>query len=111
MLFLDPPEVRALADAMPRPGDRLAVYVAAYCGLRAGELWAVTRKDVDLLHGTLAVERALKEINTSADQDKGLLVGPTKTHASRSMKLPAFLRTCSSSIWPLRARPVPTASP
>jgi integrase len=54
MLFLNPPEVRALADAMPRPSDRLAVYVAAYCGLRAGELWALTRKDIDLLHGTLA---------------------------------------------------------
>jgi integrase len=60
ILFLNPPEVRALADAMPRPGDRLAVYVAAYCGVRAGELWALTRKDVDLLHGTLAVECALK---------------------------------------------------
>ena len=93
MLFLNPTEVRALADAMPRPADRLAVYVAAYCGLRAGELWALTRKDIDLLHGTLAVERALKEINTSADQDKGLLVGPTKTHASRSMNLPASCAT------------------
>ena len=92
MLFLNPPEVRALAAAMPRPSDRLAVYVAAYCGLRAGELWALRRSDVDLLHGTLSVERALKEINTSADQDKGLLLGPTKTHANRAMRLPAFLK-------------------
>jgi integrase len=86
MLFLNPPEVRTLAAAMPRPSDRLAVYIAAYCGLRAGELWALRRSDVDLLHGTLSVERALKEINTSADTDKGLLLGPTKTHASGAVR-------------------------
>jgi integrase len=45
MLFLTPPEVRALAAAMPRPQDGLAVYVAAYCGLRADELWALRRSD------------------------------------------------------------------
>lgn len=94
MLFLSPPEVRALADAMPRP-YRLPVYVAAYTGLRAGELWALRRRDADLLHGVLRGERALKEINSSADSldgDKGLIFGPTKTHASRAVSLPPFLR-------------------
>jgi integrase len=94
MLFLSPPEVRTLADAMPEP-YRLPVYVAAYGGLPAGELRALRRRDVDLLHGVLHVERALKEVNTSAEflaGDKGLVFGPTKTHAARAVSLPAFLR-------------------
>ncbi|WP_040600288.1 tyrosine-type recombinase/integrase [Patulibacter medicamentivorans] len=94
MLFLTPPEIRALAGAMPRSSDSLAVYVAAYCGLRAGELWALRRDDVDLLRGVLRVRRAVKEISTSTDLpgvERGLILGPTKTHADRSMRLPGFL--------------------
>jgi integrase len=94
MLFLTPQEVRALAEAMPRLSERVAVYVAAYCGPRAGEQWALRRRDFDLLHRTLSIERAVKEINTSAaslDDNKGLVLGPTKTHASRSQRLPRFL--------------------
>jgi integrase len=91
MLFLSPPEVRSLAEAMPSD-YRLSIYVAAYCGLRAGELWALRRRDVDPLHGVLYVERALKEINSSAEGiESGLFFGPTKTHASRKLRLPAFL--------------------
>jgi integrase len=74
---------------------RLPVLVAAYCGPRAGELWALRRKDVDLLHGDLLIRNAVKEINSSAatlDGDKGLIVGPTKTHQDRKGRLPAFLR-------------------
>ena len=52
MLFLTAQQVRELADAMPSH-YRVAVYVAAYCGLRAGELWALRRMDVDALHGRL----------------------------------------------------------
>lgn len=94
MRFLSPPEVRQLADAMPER-YRLPVLVAAYCGPRAGELWALRRKDVDLLHGDLLIRNAVKEINSSAatlDGDKGLIVGPTKTHQDRKGRLPAFLR-------------------
>lgn len=93
MRFLSPADVRALAAAMPER-DRLPVYVAAYCGLRAGELWALQRRDVDPLGGVLRVERALKEIHTRADSlrsEKGLVFGPTKTHATHKMTLPRFL--------------------
>ena len=34
-------QVRALAGAMPTTRDRLAVLMAAYMGLRSGELWAL----------------------------------------------------------------------
>lgn len=95
MLFLSPGEVRALAGAMPSR-FRLPVYVAAYTGLRAGELWGLRRRDADRLHGVLRVERALKEINSSAasmKDSKGLIFGPTKTHATRAVSLPPFLRS------------------
>lgn len=41
----------------------MAVYVAAYCGLRARALGALRRDDVDLLNGRLTVDEALKEVN------------------------------------------------
>jgi integrase len=94
-LYLSAAEVRALAEAMPER-YRTATYVAAYCGLRAGELWALRRKDVDLLHGELHVRQALKDINTTSAwlkaSEKGLLFGPTKTHAERKLSLPAPIK-------------------
>lgn len=84
-LYLEGPELRALAEAMPEHW-RAAVYVAGSCGLRAGELWALRRRDVDLLHGELTVRYAIKEINHSAASladDRGLLIGPPKSAASR----------------------------
>ena len=50
--YLAAAQVRTLAEAMPERYC-VATYVAAYCGLRAGELWALRRCDVDLLHGDL----------------------------------------------------------
>jgi integrase len=94
-LYLSAADVRKLAEAMPK-NYRVAVYVAAYCGLRAGELWALRRKDVDLLHGELHVRQALKDINTTSThltaKEKGLLFGPTKTHAERKLTLPAPIK-------------------
>lgn len=84
-LYLEGPELRALAQAIPEP-YRLAVYVAGSCGLRAGELWALRRRDVDLLHRELTIRYALKEISSSAASladEKGLIVGPPKSAASR----------------------------
>lgn len=65
---------------------RLPVYIAGSCGLRAGELWALRQRDVDLLHDELAVRYALKEIHSKADAletTKGLILGPPKSAASR----------------------------
>lgn len=60
-LFLSPREVHAVAEAID-PHWRTAVLVAAYTGLRAGELWALRRNDIDLLHGTLRVDESLKDV-------------------------------------------------
>jgi integrase len=86
MLFLTAPQVRQLADAMDRPQDGLAVYVAAYCGLRAGELWALRRMDVDTLHGRLFVRRSLTDVGGH------LAFKSTKTDRERKLTLPQFLK-------------------
>ena len=70
-------EVQALADAMP---DRLALLVllAAWCGFRRGELLALRRSDVDLLHGSIRIERTFHQL-----RDGSLIIGPPKTDAGR----------------------------
>ena len=85
MLFLSSAEIGKLADAI-HPHFRALVYTAAYTGLRAGELGGLRREDVDLLHGTLTVRQALKDVNGRLE------FGPTKTHAQRRITLPTFLR-------------------
>jgi integrase len=81
MLFLTAAEVRAVAEAID-PHYRVWVYVAAYSGLRAGELAGLQRQDVDLLRGVVHVRRALKDVNGYLE------LGPTKTHAQRVVSLP-----------------------
>ncbi len=79
----NPAEVVALAHAVP---DRLkaAVLVAAWSGLRYGELFALARRHVDLEAGTLRVERTL-------GRNAGVAWGLTKTRGSvRTVTLPAF---------------------
>lgn len=91
MLFLEPAEVRAVAEAVPEH-YRVAVYVAAWTGLRAGELWALRRDDVDPLRGKLRVDESLRELNgqSVAAGDRGLSFGPPKSEASRrTFTLPA----------------------
>jgi integrase len=89
MLCLTATEVRAVAEQID-PQYRVLVYLAAYTGLRAGELHGLRRRDVDPLRRVITVRQALKEINSKHLDagDKGLVFGPTKTHEQRSIKLP-----------------------
>jgi integrase len=76
MRFLTPAEIARLADAID-PRYRALVLVAAYGGLRIGELAGLRRRRVDLLRGTVEVA----EIVTEAE---GVLrFGPPKTRAGR----------------------------
>lgn len=78
-----PDEVARLAARMPER-YAAAVWVAAWSGLRAGELFALTRAHVDAEKGTVRVERALVEIS-----GQPLRFGPPKTSASlRTVHLP-----------------------
>jgi integrase len=70
-------EVAALADAVP-PRHRMLVLMGAWCGLRLGELTALTRADVDLLHGTVSVTKNRQRLD-----DGTVVVLPPKSDAGR----------------------------
>src|SRR5260221_1812242 len=74
MRFLTPTEIAALADAI-EPRYRALVLLAAYGGLRAGELAGLKRARLDLLRASGDVAEILSEV-------KGYLYwGPPKTRA------------------------------
>jgi integrase len=58
-------ELAALADAIPRR-FRALVLVAAYTGLRWGELAGLRVKRVDLLHRQITVAEQLLEVRAAA---------------------------------------------
>jgi integrase len=79
-------QVFALADAVA-PRYRAFVLLAAFGGLRRGELLGLTRRDFDLLHRTVEVRLQRQESKRGT-----ALVGPPKTAAGRrSLTLPAEL--------------------
>lgn len=81
-----PEQVRALADTMPAR-YAAAVILAAWSGLRSGELRALARRHVDLEAGTVRVERAVVEL-----RGEPRTFGPTKTAGSRRhVALPGFV--------------------
>ncbi|MEE6294716.1 tyrosine-type recombinase/integrase [Georgenia wangjunii] len=69
-------QVARIADHMP-DRYRAAIWVAALSGLRAGELFALQRKHVDLRSGELRVVQALEA------PGNGRLFGPVKSAAGR----------------------------
>lgn len=86
MLFLTAAEVQALAEAID-PQYRALIYVAAYTGLRAGELHALRRRDVDTMSGRLTVERALKIWRAGTP-----VFGKTKSDKARGVDLAPQIR-------------------
>jgi integrase len=83
MRFLDAGQVDVLAAAIS-DRYRAAVYLAAYGGLRAGELWALRVDRIDR-------PRATVEVVESASEAGGWHVGPTKTGKRRTITIPRFL--------------------
>ena len=83
-LPLTPEQVTALAGAI-RPTYRAAVLVAAWSGLRPGELFALRRGDVSADGAVVTVRRALVEV-----PGEPITYGPPKSDAGRrSVTLPA----------------------
>jgi integrase len=71
-------QVAAIAEQLP-PRYRALVLVAAFAGLRWGELVGLRRKRVDLERGTVTVAEQLVEVNGAFS------VGPPKSAAGRRM--------------------------
>lgn len=76
IIVISPAQIADLEAGMPA---RLAAMVtlAAWCGLRFGEIAELRRGDVDLTAGTVSVTRS---VTRGTD---GMVVGPTKTRSGR----------------------------
>ena len=70
-------EVDAIAAAVPQQYGAM-VLLAAWCALRFGELAALRRAHIDLLHGEVIVTETVTELATGER-----LIGPPKTDAGR----------------------------
>jgi len=82
------PEVDALTEAMP-VALRVAVLLAAWCQLRAAEIRGLERRDIDLMHGTVRIERT---VNHVANDEGRIEIGPPKTEAGiRTLTVPPHL--------------------
>lgn len=87
MKFLGPTEVATLADVIDER-YRAMVLLAAYGGLRLGELAALRRSAVDLVRGRVDVAETVVEVKGHHH------VGPPKTRAGRrSVPLPRSVLT------------------
>ena len=85
--MLDTSTVFDLADAIV-PRLRALVLVAGFGTLRPGELLGLQRGDIDLLHGSVHVQREAHEIT-----GQGRILTPPKSEAGdRTVALPAEIR-------------------
>ncbi len=81
--------VAELAAAVGAAPERyqLAIPLAAWCQLRRGEVLGLQRRDIDLLHGTIRVERALVR-----PMSRPVVIGPPKTSAgTRTLAVPSHI--------------------
>ena len=80
------PQVFALADAIDQR-YRALILLASFGSLRWGELAALRRADIDLIAGTVRIERSLVEL-----QNGGLAFGPPKSDAgTRTVVFPDLI--------------------
>ncbi|MFI7598298.1 tyrosine-type recombinase/integrase [Actinoplanes sp. NPDC049681] len=82
---LSPAEVEKFAMSMRHQRDQVLVRLLAYGGLRIGEALALRWVDVDRLGNNVKVCLSVE------DTSGAIIVGPTKTYATRDVNLPASL--------------------
>ncbi len=96
-------QVAALAEGMPEEW-RIAIDLAAWCQLRVGEILGLERRDVDLLHTTISVERTVTHVRG------GMQLGPPKTQAGiRTVAVPPNALPALESHLDARVAPEPNA--
>ncbi|AUS33415.1 site-specific integrase [Rhodococcus qingshengii] len=82
--YLSHEQIRRLAAECGR--FHTMVLVLAYCGLRYGEAIALRGKNVDLKTSRIRVQTSVTRVTGI-----GLVEGPTKNHAARSVPIPKFV--------------------
>lgn len=81
------PKVHELADAI-EPRFRAMVFIAAFAGLRLGEMMGLRRDSIDLLHLTIKVTEQYQELKSGERS-----FGTPKTRAGvRTLAIPALLK-------------------
>lgn len=81
------PQVFEIAEVI-EPRFRAMVLVGAFVGLRLGEMLALTRERIDLLHGRIKVVEQYQEL-----KDGTHILGPPKSDAGiRTVAIPAMLK-------------------
>lgn len=86
-VWLSTDDIHALRE-QTHPHYRVAIMVAAYMGLRSGELWALRRSSVNPLRQELLVEASVREA-----PGQGLVMGPPKNGKSRLLSIPSPVLT------------------
>ena len=84
MRVITPIEIIRLASAI-HPRYEAAIYLAAYGGLRWGELAALRPERIDCLRGSVEVRESLADVSGT------LITQPPKSGKRRSVSLPRFL--------------------
>ena len=78
------PELEALVAAMPER-LRLLVLLAAWCGLRFGELTELRRSDIDMKNGRIKIRRAVVHVDGEA------IVGHQRVNLDADLAVPPHL--------------------
>jgi integrase len=93
-VFLSRAEAEELIGAID-PRYRLLLRFAAFTGLRQSEVFALRRRHVDVLHGRVRVEEAIKEwkkVDGAARAPREPVFGETKSGRGRTVGLEPELR-------------------
>lgn len=86
VVLLEPAELAKLADALPE-NLALTALLAGWCGLRRGEVFALTRADIGKGGATVKIDKAVSAYGRNPE------VGPTKTRESnRTVTVPTHIR-------------------
>lgn len=84
-------ELDILANHMP-PYLAVSIYLGGVCGLREGEICALTRKDIDLDSMNVNVDKAVKQVN-ELGKPRQLIVGdPKSANSVRKVPIPVWLK-------------------
>lgn len=79
-------EYQAFIKVVDQPRARIALEILYWCGLRIGELLALTRADVDLAAKTLSISKSYRRMHK-----KDIITEPKTPKSRRIVLLPDFL--------------------
>lgn len=78
-------EMHKLLSIVEGTFDEVCIVLAAFCGLRRGEVFGLRPKDIDFKKGTISI------VETKTKFDKWLIKGPKSENSQRTIKAPKFV--------------------